>query len=79
MKLNFSMSELIHSDTAFKYNINNMKNNNISTGKTKINQISKNKNKKKASLLILSAVTGHILYGKNLKKSVLIRQLILNI
>ena len=24
MKLNFSMSELIHSDTAFKYNINNM-------------------------------------------------------
>ena len=52
-------------DSNIKYNINNMKNNNISTGKTKINQISKNKNKKNSLVPSLHISLGNILNNNN--------------
>ena len=52
-------------DSNIKYNINNMKNNYISTGKQKANQISKNKNKKNSLVPSLHISLGNILNNNN--------------
>ena len=52
-------------DNNIKYNISNIKNNYISTGKPKINQINKNKNKKNSLIPSLHISLGNIINNNN--------------
>ena len=52
-------------DSNIKYNISNIKNNYISTGKPKINQINKNKNKKNSLVPSLHISLGNIINNNN--------------